>query len=49
MYNAFLKKINSIQSIDASCLVKKADCNTNIVENEKKNTWPREIYDYSWI
>ena len=37
-YDKLVKKVNAIQSNDASNLVEKADCNTKINEIEKKIT-----------
>ena len=37
VYNKLVKKINAIQTIDTSDLVKNTDCNTNINEIGKKN------------
>ena len=42
-----LKKVNNIQTIDNSDLIKKADCNTQNVELETKI--PDHEYDYSQI
>ena len=36
MYDELVVKVNNIQTVDTSCLVKKVDCNKENVEIEKR-------------
>ena len=51
VYDELFKKVNAIQAVDASRLVKKSDSDTNTSEILKENTWTWSclIYYYSRI
>ena len=51
VYDELFKKVNAIQAIDASRLVKKSDSDTNTSEILIENTWTWSclIYYYSRI